>query len=415
MSDYRYVILGGGMVAGYAAKELAEKHGLKPGELCVLSDEQTPPYERPPLSKDFLTGKVREDEILISDQAFYRDHGIDLRLGTPVTSVDFDAKALRTDASAGGVVRYEKLLVATGASPRTLDVPGGNLDGVLYLRSVEDARRIRERATGGGEKRVVVIGGGYIGLEASASLKQAGADSVTVVLSGGGLLPRLFTPEMSAFFRGYYERRGVHFVADARATAFTGDKRVTGVVLDSGRELPADLVVAGVGVAPNVALFEHGALAVDRREGIRVNEYLETSVPDVYAAGDATNYRDVLFDKQRHVEHWDNAVEGGKHAAAVMAGKREPFVHVPYFFSDEFDLSWEFWGDADGSDRVVYRGDVDSAKFSAWWLKEKRLVAAFVMNRPDDERDAAPAWIQSRHAPDPALLEDAGKPLPAPA
>jgi NADPH-dependent 2,4-dienoyl-CoA reductase/sulfur reductase-like enzyme len=413
MNTYRYVILGGGMVAGNAAQEFVEQ-GLKPGELCILSNEATLPYERPPLSKDFLAGKAQRDEILINDEAFYREHGIALKLSTPVAAVDFDAKTLTTEA--GETIGYEKLLLATGARVRTLDVPGAELDGVLYLRSVDDSQRIREQTANA--PRVVIIGGGYIGLETSAVLAQrmtSGESSTTVVLSGDTLLPHLFTPEMSAFFRDYYEKRGVSFTTKARVTALKGDGRIQSVVLDSGQELPADAVVAGIGVVPQTALFEGGALQIEKGKGITVNEYLETSIPDVYATGDAVNYFDVIFNKQRHVEHWNNAVEGGKHAARVISGRREAYRQLPYFFSDEFDLSWEFWGDAEGFDQVIHRGELQSAQFSVWWLKEQRLVAAFVMNRPDEERELAPQWIMAQQPVDAALLGQAGKSLSEPA
>jgi NADPH-dependent 2,4-dienoyl-CoA reductase/sulfur reductase-like enzyme len=197
-------------------------------------------------------------------------------------------------------------------------------------------------------------------------------------------------------------------VPNAKATALNGNGRVEGVVLDSGQELPADLVVAGIGVTPQTTLFENTGLRLN--QGIAVNEYLETNLPDVYAAGDAVSYWDVLFKKQRHVEHWNNAVEGGKHVAGVMMGRREPFRQVPYFFSDEFDLSWEFWGDVEVFDRVLYRGDMETAQFSAWWLKEGRLAAAFVMNRPDEERDLAQQWITAQQPIDLGPLEDAAQP-----
>jgi NADPH-dependent 2,4-dienoyl-CoA reductase/sulfur reductase-like enzyme len=412
MNTYRYVILGGGMVAGYAAQQFVEQ-GLKPGELCIVSNEATLPYERPPLSKDFLAGKAELNEILINDETFYREHGIELRLSTLVTAVDFAGKRLET--ADGEAIDYEKLLIATGARVKTLGIPGADLDGVLYLRSPDDSRRIRERTSQA--KRVVVVGGGYIGLETSAVLSQRGpgqADfSTTVILSGDTLLPRLFTPEMSAFFRRYYEARGVTFITNARASALRGDGRVESIALDSGQEVPADAVVAGVGVVPQVALFEGSGLDLDQCDGIVVNEYLETNLPDVYAAGDAVNYRDVIFNKQRHVEHWNNATEGGRHAARVMMGQREPFRQLPYFFSDEFDLSWEFWGDVEGFDQTVHRGDVEAAQFSVWWLKEKRVVAAFVMNRPDEERELAPQWIEAGQEVDPALLRQADESLSA--
>jgi NADPH-dependent 2,4-dienoyl-CoA reductase/sulfur reductase-like enzyme len=177
----------------------------------------------------------------------------------------------------------------------------------------------------------------------------------------------------------------------------------------SGRKVPADLVVAGIGVLPATEALEGSGLRLD--DGVLVNEYLETGAPDVYAAGDVANYYDVLFARRRRVEHWDNAVQQGEHAARLLTGEREPFVHVPYFFSDVFDLSYEFWGDTAGADQAVLRGDLDGGRFSTWWLKAGRLVAAFVLNRPDDERDVAPLWIAERRQVTPELLRDETVPL----
>lgn len=404
MQHFSYVILGGGMVAGYAAKEFAERSG-QPGTLLIVGAEPTLPYERPPLSKDFLAGKTRDaNEIVINEAAFYRDHGIDMRLDTIVADVDLVNQRLRT--ASGDEIGFDKLLIATGSKVRTLDLPGSDLSGIHYLRTVNDSASIRKAAAQA--RQVVVIGGGYIGLETSAVLAQHGLNP-TVILPDDRLMRRLFTPEMGAFFGRFYTERGVTLKTNAKATAFNGDDHVRAVVLDSGEELAADLVVAGIGVAPLTDLFTSSGLLITN--GIVVNEYLETNLPNVYAAGDVTNYRDVIFGKQRHVEHWNNAVEQGKHAMRVMLGEREPFRVLPYFFSDEFDLSWEFWGDTDEYDQVVYRGDVNSPSFSAWWLKADRLMAAFVMARPDDERDAAQAWIADRRTVDADRLRDESKPL----
>lgn len=386
MARYRYVILGGGMVAGYAVKEFVER-GLQPGELAIVSADSVPPYERPPLSKGFLAGREDEASVFINQSADYRDHGIDIRLNTPVESVDLDNRQLRTRA--GEEIGFERLLIATGAQPRRLDLPGAALDGICYLRSLDDSKRIRALAAPA--KRAVVLGSGFIGMEVAAVLAQQGLET-TMVFPDERVWQRLFTPEMSAFFQGYYRERGVTLRAGESAVAFEGDGRVSTVVLKSGQRLSTELVVAGIGVVPATAALESSGLALDN--GVVVNEYLETSAPNVYAAGDVANYHDRLFGKRRRVEHWDNAVEQGQHAAQVLLGEREPFVHVPYFFSDVFDLSYEFWGDTAEADQVVYRGDVGSSSFSAWWLKASRLVAAFVLNRPDEERELAPQWIQ---------------------
>lgn len=398
MLSFKYLIVGGGMVAGYAAKAFVE-HGLGPGELAIISADNALPYERPPLSKGFLAGRETEESILIADSEFYRTHGIEVRLNTVVERLHPAINVVRVHS--GEEYRFEKLLIATGAWPRKLEVPGANLEGIHYLRTLDDSRRIRFAS--GGAKQAVVIGGGFIAMEVSSVLAQRGI-ATTMVFPEDRIWKRLFTPAMSDFFRRYYEQRGVRFEANARVTSFSGNGRVQGVSLSTGKQLPADLVVAGIGVVPVTGTFENTGLKIEN--GIMVNEYLETGVPGIYAAGDVANYRDVLFGGYRRVEHWDNAVKQGRHAAEVLAGAREPFQNVPYFFSDDFDLSWEFWGDTARAERDVVRGDFDSKSFSVWWLDQGSLVAAFVMNRPDEEREVAPEWIRARREVSPDVLAD---------
>ena len=403
MNSFKYIVLGGGMVAGYAAKEFVER-GAARGELAILSADDALPYERPPLSKGYLKGADSEESVFINDAAFYSTHGIEVRLKTPVERADLINHKLRVQG--GGEWRFEKLLIATGSRVRTLKIPGAGLEGVFYLRSLDDSRRIRDHAASG--KRAVVIGGGFIGMEAASSLVQRGLD-VTLVLAEERMWQRLFTPEISAFFRGYYEARGVKVLVNTEVASLDGRGHVETVATGKGERLPADLVVAGVGVTPETALFENTGAAIDN--GVLVNQFLETSVPGVYAAGDVANYRDVLFERQRRVEHWDNAVAQGRHAAHVMTGLREPFEHVPYFFSDVFDLSYEFWGDSSAADRIVTRGSPASASFSVWWLAAGHLVAAFVLGRPEEERDAAQEWIRSREPVSAEVLADSSRPL----
>jgi NADPH-dependent 2,4-dienoyl-CoA reductase/sulfur reductase-like enzyme len=219
---------------------------------------------------------------------------------------------------------------------------------------------------------------------------------------------RFFTPAMSAFFQHHYEERGVRFVQRARVTGLAGDGAVSTVVTDAGRMLLADLVVAGIGVTPATDALVGAGLELSN--GVVVNEYLETSAPGVYAAGDVANYYDVRSGRRRRVEHWDNAVEQGRHAARALMGERAPFVHVPYFFSDVFDLSYECWGDPTGADEVAYRGNLESGSFSVWWLREERLVAAFVMNRPEEEREGAPRWVMEGRSASALFLDDEPRP-----
>lgn len=401
MAKSKYLILGGGMVAGYAAKEMVER-GLKAGELTIVSADDALPYERPPLSKGFLAGKDNESGITINSQEWYRQHGIEVKLKTTIDSVDVKKRQLR--AARGEDFQCDRLLIATGARARTLNVPGKDLTNVFYLRSMADSRKIRAAAEK--SKRAVVIGGGFIGMEVAAVLTQKNIRA-TMIFPEERVWKRMFTPEMSAFFERYYAARGVEILAKSNVAGFEGDGAVNAVRLEAGRMVSCDMAIAGVGAAPVTELFEKTEIA--GRDGLQVNEFLETAEEGVYAAGDVANYPDAIFEKRRRVEHWDNAVSQGQHWARVAMGDRQPFVHVPYFFSDVFDLSYEFWGDSDGATQTVVRGDLNGSSFSVWWLKGERLVAAFAMNRPDEERNAAPEWIQSKKAISAARLREQGR------
>jgi NADPH-dependent 2,4-dienoyl-CoA reductase/sulfur reductase-like enzyme len=381
-------VLGGGMVAGYAAKELANR-GLRSGELTIVSGDDTLPYERPPLSKGFLSGKEDEAAILINKPEWYRERGIDVKLRTTIEDVNLAKKVLRTNTEE--TFEFENLLIATGAQPRPLGCPGDNLPNVFYLRSLDESRKIRAAAAS--SEHAVVIGGGFIGMEVASVLTQKSIET-TLVIREDRVWSRVFTPAMSEFFEHYYKSRGVRLVKREKVTRLEGNDRVEAVRLSSDRKISCDIVVAGVGATPVTKLFEKSSLAIDN--GVTVNEFLESSHPGVYAAGDVANYPDKIFGKRRRVEHWDNAVSQGQHWATVMSGDRHPFVHVPYFFSDVFDLSYELWGDSEGATQPVVRGDMNSSSFSVWWLKQTRLVCAFVMNRPDQERQVAPEWIKSK-------------------
>jgi NADPH-dependent 2,4-dienoyl-CoA reductase/sulfur reductase-like enzyme len=291
----------------------------------------------------------------------------------------------------GDEITFDKLVVATGARVRKLAIPGAGLAGVFYLRTLEDSKSIRNKAATA--KRAVVIGGGFIAMEVSSVLAQQGIET-TMVLPQDRIWKRFFTSPMSSFFEKYYTERGVRFVKNTRLVELRGTDTVASAVLENGEMVSCDMVVAGIGVKPVTEPLQNSGLEV--ADGVVVNEFLETNHRDIYAAGDVASYYDVLFEIHRRAEHWDNAVSHGQYCARALMGDRAPFVHVPYFFSDVFDLSYEFWGDASGADDVIERGDLTSSSFSVWWLREKRLVAAFTMNRPEEEREAAPRLIQSK-------------------
>lgn len=404
MKSYKYVILGGGVAAGYAAKEFVEQNGSA-GELCIVSADDTLPYERPPLSKAYLAGEEEAKNILINKEQFYTDHGIEVLLNTVVEEVDIHDRLLILQN--GESIEYMFLLIATGSTPRHLDLPGSLLDGIYYLRTFDDAHMIVARCAEA--KKAVIIGGSFIGMETAASLRKRGLE-VSLVFPEERVWSSFFTPEMSAFFEEYYRKRGVTLVPGTSVAGFEGrDNRLSGVVLNTDEILPADIVIAGVGVTPLIDIVEDSGLRIN--EGIITDEYLATSAENVYAAGDIACYCDVIYNKHRRIEHWDNAVAQGQCAMRAMMGHIKPFVHVPYFFSDVFDLSYEFWGDTDGADTIVHRGNTSTSSFSVWWLKEHTLIAAFVMNQPDEERDNAPQWIQNFRKLSADILGDASRPL----
>ena len=386
VTRYKHIILGGGMVAGYLAKEYMENGG-RSGDLAIVSSDDSLPYERPPLSKGFLAGRDSETSVLISPPDFYAAHGIEVRRNSAVQSIDIGGKRLHTIS--GEEWAFEKLVLATGSRVRTLGVAGASPDNVLYLRSLADSNRIRERAAGA--RKAAVLGGGFIAMEVAAVLAARGIKT-TMIIREDRLGKALFTSEMSVFFATYYADRGVRIVTHTGIGAIVND---SAAILSGGERLGFDLLVAGIGVQPVTEVASAAGLKVDN--GVTVNQFLETDHPDITAAGDVANYPDAIYgNKRRRVEHWDNAVSQGQHAARALLGRREAFVHVPYFFSDMFDLSYEFWGDLSEADRTVSRGDLHTNAFSVWWLAGERVVAAFAMNRPDEERELAPELIRSK-------------------
>lgn len=390
MKKYKYIIIGGGTTSGYAAMEFARR-GLKKGELCIISTESILPMDRPPLSKDYLKGDMQTaEEIEINENNFYFDHGIEVLLETRVKLVDFDNKMLELDKN--GPISYEKLLIATGSTLNHLDIEGADLDNVFYLRSIEHADKIRHAA--GNSRQAAVLGGQFIGTETAAGLNSLGLD-VTMIFPEARMLALYSNDVITGFFESFFKEKGIRIIKEKRVTKLRGDSKVSNVLLDTGETMETDMVIAGIGVRPDVALFKDAPVETDR--GVLVNEFCETNIPDVYAAGDVAEFPDLIFGGRRRVEHWENAMEQGKHAARVMTGDRKPYVFVPYFFSDLFDLSYEYFGDHSQADDIIYRGNTKKGDFSAWWLKEGKLNAAFIMgSRPDEEREKARQWIRER-------------------
>ncbi|WP_351235426.1 FAD-dependent oxidoreductase [Streptomyces sp. NPDC002133] len=399
-----FVIVGGGLAAGKAAETLRE-HGHS-GPLRIIGDEQERPYIRPPLSKGYLLGKEERDSIFVHPEDWYAEHDVDLLLGTSVRAVDARAKEVELDD--GRRVPYAKLLLATGSSPRRLTIPGADLENVLYLRRVGDSERLKAAFTKGA--KIVVIGGGWIGLETAAAARMAGAE-VTVLEHSELPLLKVLGREAAEVFAGLHKDHGVDLRPRAQVESITGTGgRVDGVTLADGSRLAADAVVVGIGITPNVRLAEEAGLEV--RNGIVTDEHLRTSVADIYAAGDVANAYHPLLGHHVRVEHWANALNQPLTAALSMLGQDAVYDRLPYFYTDQYDLGMEYTGytEPGGYDRVVFRGDAAEREFIAFWMSGNRVLAGMSVN-VWDVIDPIRSLILSGSDIDDALLADPGVPL----
>jgi 3-phenylpropionate/trans-cinnamate dioxygenase ferredoxin reductase component len=370
-SDQTHVIVGASL-AGAKAAETLRQEGFD-GRLVLVGAEDARPYERPPLSKDYLRGEVGREKVYVHDESFYAEHDIELRLGSMAVGLDTSSTELELDD--GERLRYDRLLLATGSEPRRLSVPGGDLDGVLYLRSVHDSDVIRARLDRGGA--VVVIGAGWIGAEVAASARQRGLE-VTIVEPASVPLERVLGAEVGAVYRDIHADNGVRMLMSTGIERFEGDRAVERVRTDDGHELACDFVVVGVGVEPRVQLASRAGIETDN--GIVVDALLETRVPGVFAAGDVANAHHPFYGERIRVEHWANALHQGPAAARNMLGRAEPYDRLPYFFSDQYDVGMEYSGLAREWDRIVFRGDPASREFVAFWLNGDRVVAGMNVN-----------------------------------
>jgi 3-phenylpropionate/trans-cinnamate dioxygenase ferredoxin reductase component len=397
--DVEFVIIGGGVAAGKAAEGLRAAGG--DGAAVVLTAEPELPYERPPLSKEFLRGEVGRETTSTHDEAWYRDHDVEVLLATRASTVDPATRTVTTEV--GDQLRYGRgLVLATGAQPNRLGLPGEDLDGVFYLRTIDDSERLRAAISRA--ESMVVIGGGFIGAEVAASATQMDT-RVTLLERGDTVWTRAVGPEMGRFFEAFLRDRGVHVRTRTRAERIEGRDQAEAVVLPDGSRLHAEVVVIGVGVHPDTELAERAGLRVD--DGILVDERLRAA-EGVWAAGDVANADHPLFGRIR-IEHWAEALNQGLLAGRNLAGADDRYDRVPYFFSDQFDLSLSYLGHVREWDELVVRGsqDVADPRFVAWYLHHGTPRAALIVNEWDAE-DPVREVIRAGQPADPARLHDLG-------
>jgi 3-phenylpropionate/trans-cinnamate dioxygenase ferredoxin reductase subunit len=402
MSIEQTIIIVGAALTGAKAAETLRAEGFD-GRVVLVGAEDERPYERPPLSKDYLRGEAGREKLYVHEPGFYEQQRIELRPGRRALSLDPTVDEVALDD--GERLRYDRLLLATGAEPRRLAIPGGDLDGVCYLRSVADADALRERLEHGGS--VVVVGAGWIGAEVAASARQRGLD-VTVIEPLVVPLQRVLGAEVGAIYRDIHADHGVRMLLGTGVEELEGAGAVERVRTTDGRAIDCDFVVVGVGVQPRTELAVEAGIATDN--GVLVDEHLQTSRPRVFAAGDVANAHHPFYGARLRVEHWDNALKQGPAAARNMLGRGEPFDHLPYFFSDQYDIGMEYSGFARGWDRVVFRGDRAAREFIAFWMVGDRVVAGMNVNVWDVTDDIR-RLIRSRAAVDDQRLADPDVPL----
>lgn len=370
------LIIGASHAAAQACVSL--RQGGWGGSITVVGDEPNLPYHRPPLSKDFLSGQKDIEDILIRPASAYETANIALRLGTRIKTIDPEAKTATTDS--GDIITFTKLILTTGARIRRLPVPGQDLPNVFYLRDTQDVLAIKAEVSAG--KQAVIIGGGYIGLETAASLRKQGME-VTVLEAMDRILQRVTAPELSVFYKRVHTEEGVKILENVGATEIVKDGDDLIVKTGDGQALAADMVIIGIGVIPNTELAAEAGLPVSN--GIDVDEFCQTSHPDIYAAGDVTWHFNPIYDRHIRLESVPNATEQAKVCADHINGKEKPYNSLPWFWSDQFDLKLQIAGLSQGYDDIVIRGDIESSRsFAAYYFKGDKLLAVDAVNAPRD-------------------------------
>jgi 3-phenylpropionate/trans-cinnamate dioxygenase ferredoxin reductase subunit len=404
MDPIKYLLIGGGLASSQAAKQLRQ---LDPqATITLVTEDPHEPYDHPPLSKDFLRGEMPKEKVFFDDPSFYEAQKIDLKLGMAVTKLSPSSKT--ATLANGSTVRYDKALIATGGRPVHLKIPGAVLPGVHYLRTLNDAMALSAAATPG--SFAVLIGAGFIGVEVAASLAQRGVQ-VTVIETGPHIWPRFADETLAGAIQGHCAAKGIAFRTGESVTEIQQQNKRLAVRLKSGAVLPCNFVCIGVGILPNVELAQQAGLTV--ANGIVVDEYLQTSQTDIYAAGDVANYVDPLFGKRRRVEHWGHAEYSGQLAGYNMAGARRPYDLLTYVWSDIFDLHLEFAGDEQEHDQMLLRGQLEKLSCIILYLKRHQLQAYFAINANNQDLPPLQKLIKSRKdlSDQESALQDPAVPL----
>ena len=368
------VIIGAGHAAGQAAASLRQEKYT--GPITIIGDEAHVPYQRPPLSKAYLSGSQEVERVYLRAEKFYNEKDIDLRLSTRATVIDRNAKTVELEG--GEKIDYDKLLISTGSRPRRLSIPGSDLNGIHYLRTIEDVDGIRASMSEGAN--LVIVGGGYIGLEVAAVGKELGLN-VDVLEMEERILQRVTTPTMSTYYDALHRGRGVNIHTNTGVTGFSGNGKVE-KVLCGDTEFDADLVIVGIGIIPNIELAEAAGLHCDN--GIVVDDHCQTSDPDIYAAGDCTNHPNALLNRRLRLESVPNAMDQARTSAANMLGGDKSYAAIPWFWSDQYELKLQMVGFSADGNREVLRGDMASNQFAVFYLNDSTVVAADAVNSPKE-------------------------------
>ena len=368
------VIIGAGHAAGQAAASLRQEKYT--GPITIIGDEAHLPYQRPPLSKAYLSGSQEVDRVYLRAERFYQEKEIDLKLSTRAAAIDPDAKAVELED--GSKIDYDKLLISTGSRPRLLSIPGSDLGGIHYLRTIDDVDGIRADMHEGAN--LVIVGGGYIGLEVAAVGIEQGLN-VHVLEMEDRILQRVTTPTMSKYYDQLHKGRGVQIHTNTGVTGFSGDAKVQKVMCGD-TEFAADMVIVGIGIVPNIELAEAAGIICDN--GIVVDDHCQTSNPDIYAAGDCTNHPNALLDRRLRLESVPNAMDQARTSASNMLGGDKNYAAIPWFWSDQYELKLQMVGFSADGNREVLRGDMASNQFAVFYLKDNTVVAADTVNSPKE-------------------------------